>query len=462
MFKHNKFTALALAAALSAGALITAPSAHARSAFVSPWLSQYPASDSLNNATPDGCQLCHSTASGSGRNAYGADLDSVMPSNPSTSELIAALTAIEGDDSDSDPTGSSNIVEIDADTQPGWTVGDNPSGVIGDLDPTTPVADISVSPLSVDFGAVTVGTSGTDSVAISNVGSADLTVDSLSLLSGSSEFSLPGAPATPFTIAASTSVNVSVEYAPLNEGLDNDTLAIASDSPGEELISVALSGTGVPVQVNECVPVVDPASLAFGSVELGNTLTLTTTVTNNGTLECAVDATVAGSGEFSLASAAMFTVAPGDSVDVSVAYTPADLGDDAGNLALVFPDRTINVPLSGSGIEAPVEVLDLDIKSFRVTKKIALSRVKPVVIKLTVSNGGVTEGFAPATVTGVQNGGVVHTQTLDVTDAVGNGSTRYTLDPFTPTAAGDIEWTMVIADGDPDDDVAIATTTVNP
>jgi hypothetical protein len=461
MFKHNNLTALALSAALGAGALLTAPSAYARSTFVSPWLSQYPGSDSLNNATPDGCQLCHSTASGSGRNAYGADLDSVMPSNPSTSELIAALIAIESDDSDSDPTGSSNIVEIDADTQPGWTVGDNPSGVIGDLDPVTPVADISVSPLSVDFGAVTVGASGADSVAISNVGSADLTVDSLSL-SGSSEFSLPGAPATPFTIAANTSVNVSVEYAPLNEGLDNATLAIASDSPGEELISVALSGTGVPVQVNECVPVVDPASLAFGSVELGNTSSLTTTVTNNGTLECAVEATVSGSGEFGLASVAMFTVAPGDSVDVSVAYTPADLGDDAGNLALVFPDRTIDVPLIGSGIEAPVEVVDLDIKSFRVTKKISLTRVKAVVIKLTVNNGGVTEGFAPATVTGVQNGGVVHTQTLEVTDAVGNGSTRYTLDPFTPTAAGDIEWTMVIADGDPDDDVAIATTTVNP
>ena len=120
------------------------------------------------------------------------------------------------------------------------------------------------------------------------------------------------------------------------------------------------------------------------------------------------------------------------------------------------------MPLSGSGVEAPVEVLDLDIKSFRVTKKIALIRVKPVVIKLTVSNGGVVEGSAPATVTGVQNGVIVHEQTLSVTDAVGNGSTRYTLDPFTPTAVGEILWTMVIADGDPDDDVATATTTVNP
>ena len=454
MLKHKIFTVAALTAAL-----MTASAAHARSTYVSPWQSLYPDSLSYDNAD---CMLCHTTADGkSGLNPYGADMDSVLPGSPSTTEITDALLAIEGDDSDSDPTGSSNLVEIDADTQPGWAEGDDPSGVIGLLDPGTPVADISVSPLSVDFGAVTVGTSGADSVAISNVGSADLTVDSLNL-SGSSEFSLPGAPDTPFTVAASTSVNVSVEYAPLNDGLDNGTLEIASDSPGEELISVALSGTGVPVVVNECVPVIDPASLEFGSVELGNTSSLTTTVTNNGTLNCAVAAAVSGSVEFTLASSTSFTVVPGDSVDVDVDYTPADVGDDAGNLELTFPDRTIDVPLSGSGIEAPVGVIDLDIKSFRVTKKIALIRVKPIVIKLTVENGGVTEGSAPATLTGVQNGEVVHTQTLDVTDAVGNGSTRYTLDPFTPDAVGEILWTMVINDGDPDDDVATATTTVNP
>ena len=346
MFKHNKFAIIMLTAALGAGVLMTAPSAHARSTFISTWDGLYPDSNSLNNATTLGCQLCHATATGAGRNAYGADLDTALASLA----LSDALISIEGLDSDSDPTSSSNLLEIDADTQPGWAEGDNPPGVSGDLDPVTPVADISVSPLSVDFGAVTVGTSGTDSVAISNVGSADLTVNGLNL-SGSSEFSLPGAPPPPFTVAPSTSVNVSVEYAPVNDGLDNATLNIVSDSPGEESISVALAGTGVPVVVNECVPDIDPASLVFGSIELGNTLTLVATVTNNGTLECAVEATVSGSDEFSLASGTMFTVAPGDSVDVSVDYAPVDLGDDSGKLTLAFPDRSIDVPLSGSGIE---------------------------------------------------------------------------------------------------------------
>ena len=142
MFKHKQFAVVALTVAFGAGVLMTAPSAHARSTFISTWNGLYPASSSLNNTTPDGCQLCHSTASGSGRNAYGADLDAAMGSLG----LSDALISIEGDDSDSDPTGSSNLVEIEADTQPGWAEGDNPSGIIGLLDPGTPVADISVTP----------------------------------------------------------------------------------------------------------------------------------------------------------------------------------------------------------------------------------------------------------------------------------------------------------------------------
>ena len=50
--------------------------------------------------------------------------------------------------------------------------------------------------------------------------------------------------------------------------------------------------------------------------------------------------------------------------------------------------------------------------------------------------------------------------TQTVSDPVGNGRTKFDFPAFTPTAAGDIVWTVTIADGDPDDDTATATTTV--
>ncbi|MEJ2308297.1 MAG: choice-of-anchor D domain-containing protein [Gammaproteobacteria bacterium] len=462
----NRFTASALALAIGAGALTMAPSAHALRGFVTLWQLEYPASLSDDNVVGTnneniGCALCHNDTNLQ-LNPYGQDWLNAW-TGTTTDELVAALRAIEDLDSDSDPTGSSNIVEINASTQPGWAEGSNPAGVIGLLDPAAPVPDIAVSPLSVDFGAVTVGTTGTGSVNIANVGTDDLTVNSLSV-DGSSEFSLPGAPLTPFTVAPSTSVDVDLAYSPVDEGQDNASLDIASDSPGEELVAVALAGTGVAVQPEVCVPSVDPASLDFGSVDVGESPTLDTSFSNSGGASCTVAAAVVSpSGEFQLLTSASFTVAPGGSVPVEVSYTPFDAGDDSGQLSFTLAGTSIDVPLSGSGVETPTPVLDLDIKSLKASKNVSVTKGQGIVkIELSVENNGEVEGSASATITGLQNAVTVYEETQNVTDAVGNGSSKFTFPSYTPETDGEIVWTAVIDDSDPDDDVATAITTVRP
>ena len=147
--------------------------------------------------------------------------------------------------------------------------------------------------------------------------------------------------------------------------------------------------------------------------------------------------------------------------DGTVTYTPTTgfTGTDA------F-DYTIEDGFGGSAT-ATVTItvvagppVDLDIAQFKVTKRVSLARVKPVGIQLTVKNSGVVEGDAPATITGVQNGVEVYNETLTVSDAVGNGRTKFDFPDYIPTDAGDIVWTATIADGDPDDDAATATTVV--
>ena len=106
--------------------------------------------------------------------------------------------------------------------------------------------------------------------------------------------------------------------------------------------------------------------------------------------------------------------------------------------------------------------------SLKVKKRVSLTRVKPVVLKLVVKNTGTVEGSALATITGMLNGTKVYYETLTVTDPVGNGPTRYddssvpSILPFVPTVAGYILWTATIADDDPDIDEATAVTTVVP
>ena len=120
---------------LSCVLLVVAPANHARSTYVSTWTGLYPGSSSYSNAS---CALCHSTTSGSGSNAYGDDMRAIT-----TGTLEERFQAVEGIDSDSDPTASDNITEINANAQPGWT-GTAPTGVTGVLDPAgnlPPVAD---------------------------------------------------------------------------------------------------------------------------------------------------------------------------------------------------------------------------------------------------------------------------------------------------------------------------------
>lgn len=102
---------------LVAGLLITVSSALALNAFLRTWETTYPDSTS-NNAD---CSLCHGT-SNSNLNSYGKSLcDAFGGSLPQ--DIVPGLLAIESINSDGDPAAWSNIEEINANAQPGWTEG---------------------------------------------------------------------------------------------------------------------------------------------------------------------------------------------------------------------------------------------------------------------------------------------------------------------------------------------------
>lgn len=112
----------------------------------------------------------------------------------------------------------------------------------------------------------------------------------------------------------------------------------------------------------------------------------------------------------------------------------------------------------GCGVQPAL--VDLDIAQFRVTKNVRLAHIKPIGISLVVINNGDSERSAPATIIGIQNGIEVYIQTQTVSDGIGNGRTTVDFLSYTPDISGEIVWTATIADEDPDDDVAIATTNV--
>ncbi len=106
--------------------------------------------------------------------------------------------------------------------------------------------------------------------------------------------------------------------------------------------------------------------------------------------------------------------------------------------------------------------LDLDIQHFKVTSKIKLNRVKAVELRLDVKNNGSADGQAMVTLIGMQNGVEVYNQTMAVSDPVGGGHSTYFFASYAPVASGDIVWTVTLSDADPDEDMLMAITRVDP
>jgi hypothetical protein len=93
--------------------------------FAGTWNGIYPGSDSLAKvvaSTGTSCQLCHVNVNGGANNynGYGWKMREFLNSGASTSSAILQSGPFN---SDMNPAGSSNLEEIDANTQPGWVPG---------------------------------------------------------------------------------------------------------------------------------------------------------------------------------------------------------------------------------------------------------------------------------------------------------------------------------------------------
>ena len=134
---HRRWIMFSLLASL--GLFMAASIAHAENGYLTTWNSLYPLSTSGAVAS---CKICHA-ASNSNLNPYGK---AVCDQSGSTS---ARIIAVENVDSDADPTGSNNVIEIDANAQPGWTTTAVPTYARGNCQATgnTETAPTTISGL---------------------------------------------------------------------------------------------------------------------------------------------------------------------------------------------------------------------------------------------------------------------------------------------------------------------------
>ena len=132
---------------------------------------------------------------------------------------------------------------------------------------------LTFSSSSLNFGLLQIGlTSPPQTVTVTNVSS--LTVKLTSIVS-SSVFGETNT--CPTTLSTGENCTITVSFTPTTQGTVNGGLTLKDNSPGSPAQTIALTGTGEGLALG-----FTPGSLNFGTVAVGSTLTMSATITNDG------------------------------------------------------------------------------------------------------------------------------------------------------------------------------------
>jgi hypothetical protein len=206
---------------------------------------------------------------------------------------------------------------------------------------------LSVSASSISFGSILVGEAKRQSETLKNTGESLVTISQANL-SGVG-FSLEGL-YLPLQLNAGESFTFNLVFAPGAAATASGALFVVSDA-SNTLSPVALTGTGAPTGKL----LVTPTALNFGSVTVGGSKSLTTTLSAQASSVTISSGEISGS-EFTLSGVSFpLTLSAGQSVPVTFTFTPQSSGSASGNLALSTNTSTATVmqTLSGSATAAP-------------------------------------------------------------------------------------------------------------
>jgi hypothetical protein len=207
-------------------------------------------------------------------------------------------------------------------------------------------ATLSANPSSVSFGSVLVGSNGSQSIILTNSGSASVTISAASATGAG--FSISGL-TVPVTINAGGNTSFTAQFAPTTAGSASGSVSITSNATGSPL-TIALSGTATQPQISS-----SPTSAAFGNVTTGTSNSQAITLTNNGTATLTVSAaSITGAG-FSISGLSLpASVAAGKSTSFNVVFSPTSGGLVNGSVSLTdnAPGSPFAIPVSGTGVAA--------------------------------------------------------------------------------------------------------------
>jgi hypothetical protein len=228
--------------------------------------------------------------------------------------------------------------------------------------PTNP-GQLTVTPSSITFGSVPVGTTQTQSATLTNSGGTNLTI-SQAIVNGSG-FAISGL-TMPLTLPAGQSVVANVSFSPPSGGTHSGSISLAFvvSSPGHNgkghggssanattssTVTVPVSGAGI--MAGQLVAT--PTSVSLGNVQVGTSQTQPMTITNSGTTSITVSqASVTGT-RFSMSGLTLpLTLAAGQGQGFSVSFAPQVAGTVIGSVTIASDatNPSLNIALSATAV----------------------------------------------------------------------------------------------------------------
>lgn len=228
-------------------------------------------------------------------------------------------------------------------------------GIVANKAVSASTGGITVSPGSVSFGSVTVGTQATNTITLTNSTSDAIAISSLTV---SGAFTVDGAGSLPASLAANGTLNLNVHFSPTAAGAASGQLVIANNSLTSPSVTVQLSGTGVAATTTTTSTLsVNATSVAFGDVTVGTPSTQSLTLSSTGSAAVTVSATsITGTG-FTFSGATFpLTISSGQSATLSLQFDPTSAGAATGQMTITSNSSAnpqVQVSLTGTGETAP-------------------------------------------------------------------------------------------------------------
>jgi hypothetical protein len=210
---------------------------------------------------------------------------------------------------------------------------------------TAAPSTLTLSPASLDFGAVLVGASATLPIQVTN-GSPNAAT--FSGITATGDYTVTSnCPAAGGQLAPGSGCTLQISFTPTQAGTRSGTVSLTTSLTSLPLI-VNLTGSGAQSHLQAT-----PASLSFADTTIGNSTRLILSLANTGTAPVTRIA-LSITGDYTITTpCSSTTLASGASCAVSIAFNPTAAGSRTGTLTVTSSDSSspLLIPLNGNGVD---------------------------------------------------------------------------------------------------------------